>query len=102
MDRCYLWFSLDNDYGGRKTKIFHRKNFSLKNLKERAFSTAEGIYETCFNVAGLAFQTPEALMRDCHFRSVTDFLIFSIIIDLNSISVWIHACIEHMGYSKSR
>lgn len=71
MDRCYLWFSLDNDYGGRKTKIFHRKNFSLKNLKERAFSTAEGIYETCFNVAGLAFQTPEALMRDCHFRSVT-------------------------------
>ena len=46
------------------------KNFSFKNLKERAFTTAEGIYNTCFNVAGLAFQTPEALMRDAHFRSV--------------------------------
>jgi hypothetical protein len=33
--------------------------------------TSEGIYNTCFNVAGLAFQTPEALMRDGHFRSVS-------------------------------
>lgn len=49
---------------------FDLKDFPFKDLKERAFATAEGIYNTCFNVAGLAFQTPEALMRDAHFRSV--------------------------------
>ncbi|CAF0909888.1 unnamed protein product [Adineta ricciae] len=42
----------------------------MENLKTQAFLTAEGIYNTCYNVAGLAFQTPEALMRDCRFRSV--------------------------------
>jgi non-lysosomal glucosylceramidase len=31
--------------------------------------TSKGIYDTCYNIAGLAFQTPEALMRDAHFRS---------------------------------
>ncbi|CAF2719013.1 unnamed protein product [Rotaria sp. Silwood2] len=41
----------------------------MENLKSQAFITSEGIYNTCYNVAGLAFQTPEALMRDGHFRS---------------------------------
>ncbi|CAF1547381.1 unnamed protein product, partial [Adineta ricciae] len=41
----------------------------MENFRKEAFLTSEGIYNTCFNVAGLAFQTPEALMRDCHFRS---------------------------------
>ncbi|CAF4727784.1 unnamed protein product [Rotaria sp. Silwood1] len=41
----------------------------MEDLKTQAFVTSEGIYNTCYNVAGLAFQTPEALMRDGHFRS---------------------------------
>jgi len=41
----------------------------MEDFKSEAFVTSEGIYNTCFNVAGLAFQTPEALMRDGHFRS---------------------------------
>jgi len=41
----------------------------MENLEHEAFLTSEGIYNTCYNVAGLAFQTPEALMRDAHFRS---------------------------------
>ena len=40
-------------------------------MKSEAFTTSEGIYNTCYNVAGLAFQTPEALMRDSRFRSVS-------------------------------
>ncbi len=46
----------------------------LQNFKTEAFLTSEGIYNTCYNVAGLAFQTPEALMRDAHFRSVSPFI----------------------------
>jgi hypothetical protein len=42
-----------------------------QNLKHEAFLTSEGIYNTCFNEAGLAFQTPEALQRDARFRSVS-------------------------------
>ncbi len=63
--------------------------------------TSEGIYNTCFNVAGLAFQTPEALMRDAHFRSVS---ISSLIIrHVNSdlFSVWIYACIKYLVNTKS-
>jgi len=41
----------------------------MENMAKEAFTTSEGIYNTCYNVAGLAFQTPEALMRDGHFRS---------------------------------
>lgn len=39
-------------------------------MTEEAFTTSEGIYNTCYNIAGLAFQTPEALMRNGRFRSV--------------------------------
>lgn len=39
-------------------------------MTDEGFLTSEGIYNTCYNVAGLAFQTPEALMRDGRFRSV--------------------------------
>ncbi|CAF1053763.1 unnamed protein product [Adineta steineri] len=41
----------------------------MEDRRKEAFLTAEGIYNTCFNEAGLAFQTPEALTRDAHFRS---------------------------------
>ncbi|CAF0984068.1 unnamed protein product [Adineta steineri] len=42
----------------------------MENLRTQAFVTSEGIYNTCYNVAGLAFQTPEALTRESRFRSV--------------------------------
>ncbi|CAF1387897.1 unnamed protein product, partial [Didymodactylos carnosus] len=42
----------------------------MENLVNEAFLTSEGIYNTCYNVVGLAFQTPEALMHDGRFRSV--------------------------------
>ncbi|CAF4494167.1 unnamed protein product [Rotaria socialis] len=41
----------------------------MENMISQGFLTSEGVYNTCYNVAGLAFQTPEALMQDGHFRS---------------------------------
>ncbi|CAF3473761.1 unnamed protein product [Rotaria sp. Silwood1] len=41
----------------------------MENLENEAFVTSEGIYNTCYNIAGLAFQTPEALTRENRFRS---------------------------------
>ncbi len=49
--------------------------FCYQDLRREAFLTSEGIYNTCYNEAGLAFQTPEALMRDAHFRSVSIYYI---------------------------
>ncbi|CAF0772366.1 unnamed protein product, partial [Didymodactylos carnosus] len=39
------------------------------NMTHEAFLTSEGIYNTCYNLAGLSFQTPEALMKTKTFRS---------------------------------
>lgn len=47
-------------------------------MNASGFLTSEGLYQTCYNVAGLAFQTPEALMRDGHFRSVRLLFLFFI------------------------
>lgn len=44
----------------------------LKNLFHEAFVASEGIYDTCYNTAGLAFQTPEALTTNSRFRSVSN------------------------------
>ncbi|CAF4096168.1 unnamed protein product, partial [Rotaria magnacalcarata] len=41
----------------------------MENLNYEAFLTSEGIYNTCYNIAGLAFQTPEALTSNSCFRS---------------------------------
>ncbi|CAF2632217.1 unnamed protein product [Rotaria sp. Silwood2] len=41
----------------------------MEDFKHEAFLTSEGIYNTCYNIAGLAFQTPEALTREARFRS---------------------------------
>ena len=72
-------------------------------MAKEAFTTSEGIYNTCYNVAGLAFQTPEALMRDGHFRSVRNNCIKrnNDTMWMFFILVWLYASVEYMGNSKS-
>ncbi|XP_022092743.1 non-lysosomal glucosylceramidase-like [Acanthaster planci] len=40
-----------------------------EGLVKKGFQTASGIYHTCYNRAGLGFQTPEAILETQHFRS---------------------------------
>lgn len=39
-------------------------------MNEQAWTTIEGMFNLCYNQLGLAFQTPEALMKSNVFRSL--------------------------------
>ena len=41
-----------------------------QGMDEKAWETVNGLYELCYNRLGLAFQMPEALMRDNLCRSL--------------------------------
>lgn len=39
-------------------------------MNDKAWNIIEGLYKTCYDVLGLAFQTPEALMKNNICRSL--------------------------------
>ena len=69
-------------------------------MRSEGFVTSEGIYNTCYNVAGLAFQTPEALMRDGRFRSVRPSVLSRSVHSPVIFLVRIYASLKYMGDSK--
>lgn len=42
----------------------------FEGMSEQAWATINGMYSLCYNKLGLAFQTPEALMKNNVFRSL--------------------------------
>ncbi|PIO67386.1 hypothetical protein TELCIR_10865 [Teladorsagia circumcincta] len=46
-------------------------SFMIAKGKQRdGFDTARGIYETCWDRAGLQYQTPEAVYEEKHYRAI--------------------------------
>ncbi|KAK6037033.1 hypothetical protein COOONC_25462 [Cooperia oncophora] len=41
-----------------------------KKLRNYGFDTARGVYEMCWNRAGLQYQTPEAVFERKHYRAI--------------------------------
>ena len=39
-------------------------------MSEKAWNIITGLYNLCYNELGLAFQMPEALMKDTEYRSL--------------------------------
>jgi len=42
----------------------------FEGMEEKAWKTIEGMYNLCYNELGLAFQTPEALLKSNTYRSL--------------------------------
>lgn len=42
----------------------------LKGMVEEGFHTASGIYDLCFRVIGLQYQTPEAIYAKNYYRAI--------------------------------